>query len=301
MLWYPADKGGETVLVGDNPAFRGTAARQDAPPAEGRFPLILLSHGSGGNAANLGWIASRLAEDGFVVAAPNHPGSTSGDASQAATIRIWNRPADLSAVLTTLEADPTLQGWVDATKVGVLGFSLGGYTALAVAGARVEAAAYARYCDWNTVADDPMSDCAWFAQGGVDVRQVDATQFGRSNLDARIASVVVVDPGLVHAFAPASLAGIGVPVHIINLGHPDRLPPAVAAAPTAAAIPGATYEFVPDAVHFSFLGLCKPEGPALIEEEGEPPICNDGGGRSRADIHAQLARMIAAAFHRALR
>ncbi|WP_343714563.1 alpha/beta fold hydrolase [Inquilinus sp.] len=299
LLWYPAAPGGTSVLIGDDPPFRGTPARRDAPPAAGRFPLLLLSHGLGGGAADLGWISARLAAAGYIVAAPNHPGTTGGDVSPAAALQVWQRPADLSAVLDAIEAAPAWRDRIDTGRVGVLGFSLGGYTALAIAGARVDAAAYARYCDTSKT---PMWDCTWLQQGGVDVHRIDAARFGRSNRDPRIAFAIAVDPALAPAYTAESLKGLPVPVEIINLGRPDTIPPMVAAAGVAAAIPGAAYETVPDAVHYSFLGECVPDGAALLKREGlTEPLCDDGDGRPRAALHAQLGRMIETALQRLFR
>ena len=137
-LWYPAEAGGTAELVGDNGVFVGSSARRDAPLRTGRHPLVLLSHGGGGNARQYGWIANRLVAAGFVVAAPDHPGSTTGDASAREAVAVWNRPADVSAVLTALLADGALARAIDPARVGVLGFSAGGYTALALGGARVD-------------------------------------------------------------------------------------------------------------------------------------------------------------------
>ncbi|WP_216279321.1 hypothetical protein [Rhodobacter sp. 24-YEA-8] len=51
---------------------------------------------------------------------------------------------------------------------------------------------------------------------------------------------------------------------------------------------------VPDAMHFSFMQVCKPGAEAMIEEEtpGYGIVCRDGGARSRDEIHADLARGI---------
>ncbi|MCG7393363.1 dienelactone hydrolase family protein [Microvirga sp. ACRRW] len=297
-VWYPAGEGGQITLVGDNLLFRGVAAMRNASPTEGRLPLVLLSHGSGGNAPNLSWLASHLAGQGFVVAAPNHPGSTSGDAAQASTIRIWNRPADMSAVLTAIMTDATFGVRIDPDRIGVVGFSLGGHTALALAGARADAETYASYCEGNAAGPE----CAWFVRGGVNFRALDKERFNRSNLDERIKSVIAVDPAMAQAYRPESLAAIAVPTHIINLGRPGWIIPAVEGSKLARSIPGGGYDAVPDASHFSFLGECKPEGPELLKAEGdEDPLCEDGGARPRAAIHAQLADRIAAIFSRDLK
>jgi predicted dienelactone hydrolase len=55
-------------------------------------------------------------------------------------------------------------------------------------------------------------------------------------------------------------------------------------------------------VHFSFLAECQEAGAELLKSLRETDrICDDGGGRSRADIHAQLRAMIAHAFSQSLK
>ena len=297
-LWYPAEAGGTAELVGDNGVFVGSSARRDAPLRTGRHPLVLLSHGGGGNARQYGWIANRLVAAGFVVAAPDHPGSTTGDASAREAVAVWNRPADVSAVLTALLADGALARAIDPARVGVLGFSAGGHTALALGGARVDSAALARFCDDDT---GGMSDCAFLARGGVDLHAMDLTPAARDLSDARIGAVVAIDPGIVTTLTPASLAAVDVPVTLVNLGAPDAIPPAVFAREASERIPDARYATVADAVHFSFLPECKPAGAAILAEEGEPDaLCEDAGGRSRGELHERFGEMALEAFERDL-
>jgi predicted dienelactone hydrolase len=78
-LWYPTDSDAAPVLVVQNGLFYGTHVRPDAPPVGDALPVVVLSHGSGGNAERLGWLAGYLASQGMIVAAPDHPGTTSGD------------------------------------------------------------------------------------------------------------------------------------------------------------------------------------------------------------------------------
>jgi predicted dienelactone hydrolase len=295
-VWYPAATGGETVLVGDDRLFQGTPARREAPFAAGRFPLVLVSHGSGGSIETLGWLAAPLVEAGFVVAGPNHPGTTRGNSTPLATTRMWERAADLSAVLTALTEDPAWAAHLDGSRVGALGFSLGGHTVLSIVGARAEREAYARYCE-----DHPtMPDCVWFASDGVDLRAV-APRFEQSSRDPRIKAVVAIDPSVARAFVTESLREIAVPVEIINLGDVAAIPVSVAAAPIVAAIPTGRYATVADAVHLSFLAECQPGAKAFLAEVGEKDrLCDDGVSRTRADIHAEIAAKVVASFERVL-
>jgi len=295
-VWYPAAAGGEPALVGDDRLFKGTTARRDAPFAAGRFPLVLVSHGSGGSIETLGWLAAPLVKAGFVVAGPNHPGTTRGNSTPLATTWMWERTADLSAVLTALTGDPAWAPHLDGSRVGALGFSLGGHTVLSIAGARAEREAYARYCEEHPT----MPDCVWFASDGVDLRAV-APRFEQSSRDPRIKAVVAIDPSVARAFVAESLREIAVPVEIVNLGDAAAIPVSVAGAPIVAAIPAGRYETVADAVHLSFLAECQPGAKAFLAEVGEKDrLCDDGVSRTRADIHAEIAAKVVAAFERML-
>lgn len=297
-LWYPAGEGGTPIQMGANPLFTGTQAFAGAPVETGRHALVVLSHGSGGQAANLGWLAGALAAQGFIVAAPDHPGTTSGDSRPAETVKIWERPADLTAVVTGLQSHVAWGHAVDPIRVGAVGFSLGGFSVLALAGARGDAAAFANYC---AVDRGPVSDCAWYARGGVDLRRLDAKRFGESAKDDRIRSVVAIDPALAQALQPLSLNSIAIPVHFINLGEAGTTWIGVEASGLAPLVPGASLERIADADHFSFLGECRAEGAQILRREGETdPLCDDGGARSRREIHQDLAALIGDALRQDL-
>ncbi|EHS53866.1 hypothetical protein PDO_3956 [Rhizobium sp. PDO1-076] len=308
-VWYPAASGGDRTTVGDNRIFEGTEVLRDAIPARGDFPLILLSHGSGSRALGMAWIATALAEAGFVVAGPDHPGTTSGDSTPEATPKIWERTADLSAVLDSLTTDPIWRGVVDPAKVGVLGFSLGGTAAMEITGARASLDAYIAYC----ASYPAMMDCRWFKGGRgfvddeeikvppLDLSSVDRRRFEQSNRDPRFKAAVLVDPGLATAYTPASLAAIDIPLAFVNLGSTGYIPVAVLSDALATKIAGATYRQIDRADHFSFLPLCKPGSAAMLKQIGEPdPICEESPQRSRADIHAEVADHIGKAFARML-
>lgn len=289
-IWYPAQPGGRAVMVGGNGVFHGTEAGRGAPLRGGTYPVIVISHGAGGNAGQFGWIASRLAEAGYVVVLPNHPGSTSGNASALEAVRIWERPQDISAVLDAITAQPQEYPYMDLGRVGVLGFSAGGYTALAVAGARVDPARLAEFCDEG---GRGMSDCDFFARFGIDLHALDLGPAAQDLRDPRIRFAIVVDPGIVETLTPDSLAQIDIPMLVLNLGDEKRIPAPVYARALAEAVPGADYQIIMDATHFSFLAECKPRGPGILAAEGEhDPLCDDAGGRSRASIHGELTDVI---------
>ena len=309
-VWYPSDGKGEAVRVGENRIFEGTTALKDAAIQPGHLPLVLLSHGSGARGTTMAWIATELAKAGFIVAAPDHPGTTSGDSTPEDTPKIWERTDDLSTIITSLTTNAEWSPSIDANRIGVMGFSLGGSAALELTGARANLDAYVKYC----VDYAQSMDCTWFSGGRgykngeainvppLDLRSVDKVRFEQSNHDQRIRTAVLVDPGLEVAFTKESLHDINIPLSFINLGSVGTVPVSVLSDQLAKDVPNAAYAQVNGSDHFSFLPVCKPDAEAFLKSVGEiDPICTQTGLRNRADFHAELVKMIVDAFAKGLK
>src|SRR6185436_10580607 len=96
----------------------------DEPP---RFPLVLVSHGNGGSAAQMAWLGTVLARAGFIAAAIDHPGNTSaGKPTVQGFTEWWFRPPALSAALDRVMSDSTFGARIDRDRIGAAGFSRGG-------------------------------------------------------------------------------------------------------------------------------------------------------------------------------
>ncbi|WP_394688441.1 alpha/beta hydrolase family protein [Hoeflea sp.] len=304
-IWYPASHGPQATVLDESRVFEGTPASVDAEPEKGQHPLVVFSHGSGSSIQSMGWLAAHLAKAGFIVAGPNHPHTTSGDSTPADTPLIWQRVDDLSSIITALSASQDWGGIVDNERIGVLGFSLGGAAAMKISGARASLEGYADYCEtWPD-----MPDCRWFAGGiayadwemvevdPLDLRTIDKGLFERQNRDPRIKSAVLVDPSVAQAFNTESLRQIDIPMAFINLGSPESIIAGVDSHELAALTPHGSLSHIDQAIHFSFLPECRRGAEAFLKQVGEvDPICDDGGSRSRADIHAELKQMIATLF-----
>lgn len=144
-LWYPAGASdGELARYPyvDGIEVVSDVAVEGAPVADGRFPLIVFSHGFGGTPAQSPFLTEALASHGFVVAAPAHVGNTAFDVAAGTDVDMGqsagDRLPDVSLVIDDVlarDTDPEdlLAGHVDIDRIGVTGHSFGGFTTLAVA------------------------------------------------------------------------------------------------------------------------------------------------------------------------
>lgn len=300
-IWYPADAGGKPVTLGESVFFMGTDAMLEAPISRGRYPLILLSHGAGlgGTPQAMSWIATPLAKQGFIVAAPTHPGNAGANRSAAETMKLWLRPACITATLDAIEKDALFKNSLEADRVGALGLSAGGNTVLALVGARIDPVRLASYCDTDTL--NP-SLCGWVRQSGVDLHAMDMKLASRNNEDKRIQFAMAIDPAPVDVFQASTFSEVSIPVEIVNLGQSGTIPRTVLASGIAKAIAQGTYSTIEDASHYSMFGECKPGAAEIADsEQVGDPICSDGGGQPRLEIHKQLLNMVTEAFDRALK
>ncbi|MDP9812128.1 putative dienelactone hydrolase [Rhizobium tibeticum] len=308
-LWYPTGADTETTQLGETPAFVGLPVIRDADPAPGPHPLVILSHGYGGSWRNLAWLASELVDRGYVVAAPDHPGTTTFDMAPADTVTLWKRPTDISRAIDAVLGDITLTGPIAANRIAAIGHSLGGWTVVELAGGRFDAEGVMTDC----FAQFGAIYCKIFAALGVGRDPAATAALGADLSDSRLGAIVTLDLGPGRGFTPQSLAAVQIPVLVLSAGE-DIDPQTAQRAGIAATnkdsyylaghLPFATTQFtlVAGALHFSFMQLCKPGAAALIEEEapGESIVCRDGAGADRQSIHRQVSDMTLAFLARAL-
>jgi predicted dienelactone hydrolase len=107
----------------------------DGTPQGDRMPLAVVSHGTGGTPWSYRDLARSLARSGWTVALIEHTGNSRNDDRLAHTIaNLENRPRHVARVLDAVFADELVGPKISREHVGMIGHSIGGYTALAVAG-----------------------------------------------------------------------------------------------------------------------------------------------------------------------
>lgn len=284
-IWYPTQDVSDTNLIGDNPAFIGTQVIKDGKVQSGTFPVILLSHGYRGNWRNQNWLATKLASRGYIVAAADHPGTTSFDQSPKQAAKWWERPRDVSRILDYVLSETPWKQSANADNVTAIGHSLGGWTVMQLAGAKVDRATFENNC---LNYPNPRT-CGLAEELGLDKIQ-DKESNKKDLSDPRIQRVVSLDLGLARSFSIGSLKDIKVPTLILAAGVDiGDLPQALESGYIAEHIPlnVRRYKAYENATHFSFIQSCKPGAIALLNEEvpGDGIICEDGVGISRDQLH----------------
>ncbi|HEV7660145.1 MAG TPA: dienelactone hydrolase [Allosphingosinicella sp.] len=255
-------------------------------PANGTaLPLIIISHGTGAGSISHIDTAQALAEAGFVVVAPMHPGDNFQDGSMVGRPGWFaDRSRHVSQVIDFMFATWDGRARLVRDRVGIFGFSAGATTALISIGGVPDLRGVPAHC-----ARAPEFVCSLMAPPGTRMG------FGLPPLvhDYRIAAAVLAAPGLGFAFAPGGLANVRIPVQLWT-GDADRTVPSETNANVVRQLLRGPVDFhrVPGAVHLSFLAPCGPESP--------PQICRDGEGFDRAAFHRELNRSMIEFFRRHL-
>jgi dienelactone hydrolase len=111
----------------------------DAPAADGRFPLILFSHGSPGDPVGYASLLERWAAEGYVVVAPTYPVSSSSGPTKVTARDQREQVRDARFVLDrvlALDRRPVARGGLDGLlrrkRIAAAGHSMGGLTTLAL-------------------------------------------------------------------------------------------------------------------------------------------------------------------------
>ena len=163
-------------------------------------PLIVISHGNGGSHLGYRTLADYLACHGFVVAMPEHPRNNRNNNELAGTAEnLENRPRHLRLAVDWMFASEQFGSRLRADTVAVIGHSLGGYTALALAGGRPTAFGH------ETPDNQP--------------RPISVEP------DPRVKALVLLAPATAWFMNPGALRGVNVPILLWTAEHDSWTPP----------------------------------------------------------------------------
>lgn len=237
------------------------------PDGDGPFPAVVINHGHGGGRqenGGLGRIASALAEQGILSIRMDFPGS--GDSKEPFTEGyLSNMISDSNASLAyLLETYP-----VDAERLGIFGYSMGGRIALTI-GATPDnpykaMALLAPSADWGqTMMIGFLGGQAEYdrlcAEAGADKGYAEfTTQWGqKQNLSKTWFDEMI-------ASKPLETIGAYKGAMIVLEGDNDVVVPATVAEAVIAAYPAATLVMVPEADHGYGFYSDQPDVTALVD------------------------------------
>ncbi len=254
--------------------------------------LILLSHGIGGTELGHSVLAQALARNGYLVAALRHPGDNWQDRSliEKSSERYFDeRPQQASRVIDAILADPA---WKDriatdgqGPRVGALGHSAGGYTVLALAGARPDLSRVRKHC-LAEASEDPIF-CGLGRSGDATPPLPAATP---SLKDDRVRAIVAMAPAGV-VLTAESLATVRSAT-LVYLAALDRfLVPRFHAEWVASNLPAPNLRRVPNAWHFAFM-----DTPSMPLPSPDGDVAANPPGFDRDAFLKQLAVEITAFF-----
>lgn len=234
----------------------------------GKYPLVIFSHGTQGDRFHSSWIAEFLAKHNFITIAIDHLGDTNYDRNPSFNYTyVWQRTLDMSFMLDYLLQDPKWQTIIDSNRIVASGFSMGGATALWLAG----------------IKGDPQKFCTFFENDLHTTLKISFENFGKDYRDNRIKAAIAFAPSFGECcFTKQSLKKVEIPVLII-IGAKDNIAPG--ARFYAKYIPNAKLKVIEGAEHFSFLNSCSDYGREVLSKE----IC---AGPDRNKIHQEAEQAV---------
>jgi predicted dienelactone hydrolase len=241
-----------------------------------KHPLVVFSHGAGGNGSGYAWFGEYLASHGYLVAMVYHYRANTFDSSALyVRNRLWQRPRDVSLDISHLLEDKVWGPHIDPNQIGVAGHSQGGFTALWLGGARVNPElflAYQRVWKNNQVVPAYLRE----------QMQLDAKPVANVR-DHRVKAAFAMAPGDIQGFGmdESGLQQMTIPAYLIVGAADTATPPKENAEFAAKYIPHAKLDVLSGPVgHEIFDNECDQVG-----RDNYPDACIDAPGVDRAKLH----------------
>jgi predicted dienelactone hydrolase len=247
----------------------------------------MISHGTGGGRVTLEWLADALVAKGFIVAAVDHFGNTYDNKIAIDFVTPWERALDISFAITQLLNDKDFGPVIDPNRIGAAGFSIGGFTVIALAGGKIDLDAFEKFSHTpegikeTTVPEFPN------LMSVVNVDEIKALYKKSPDLlDKRIKAFFAICPAMGQGFVSEDqVSRINKPLYIVS-AQSDSI------APVKTNAAHSKFYVVPGkAGHYVFLN----EGVGEFKKNGGM-IMNDDPSVDRHAVHKQVGDLAAGFF-----
>jgi len=285
-IWYPSQATAPPITIGlttMSVAVNGTTQGK-------ALPLVVISHGTGSSFLGHFDTAIALADAGFVVVAVTHAGDNYADQSRSSDI--MDRPRQISRVIDHMLSTWDGHAMIDPARIGMFGFSAGGFTTLVSIGG---------IPDFSKIGPECLQypgdfACHLIAKSGSN-RAVPLTSTTAHVADPRIKAAVVAAPALGFTFSPDGLKNVKVPVQLWRADNDVLLPhPRYAQAVQLALPQAADYHVVANAGHYDFLAPCSTALASIA-----PAICTSAVGFDRTAFHASFNAAVVSFLNKTLK
>lgn len=189
-------------------------------------PVVVFSHGLSLNRAYFNVLAKHLASHGFVSVVPEHIGSNAAISKaflegfyygKTEQFPFINRPLDITFTLDELERlsrqDPRLTNRMNLERVGIIGHSFGGYTALALASGKINHPRLSKTC----AREKPTLNLSLILQ--CRALELPAASKNINLQDSRIVAAIAINPVSSAVLGLESLRQIKIPVMMVQGSH----------------------------------------------------------------------------------
>jgi predicted dienelactone hydrolase len=181
---------------------------------------------------------------------------------------------------------------IDPARIGMYGYSAGGFTALVNIGGVPDLAKVGPMC--SQYPDDFA--CQLLAKSGSHPAAQPTSMTARA-ADPRIKAAVVAAPAIGFAFAPDGLKNVKVPVQLWRAENDLLVPHPRYAEAVRLALPLAPdYRVVANAGHYDFLVPCSSALAAIA-----PSICSSAAGFDRPQFHASFNAAVVTFLNKTLK
>ncbi len=214
-FWYPTDETEYSLESTDDSVWIHPKEARNVAISSKRasYPLILMSHGHRGDRRERTWLADGLVRQGYIVASVEHHGNAWYQYNPLSGFCFWDRAKDVSFTITSLLNDTDLQKHIDAERIGFVGYSMGGMTGLALAGAEAKYAKEIARAQQNLAGE--VSQEAF--------NKLDFSEAEKSYREPRIRSILLICPAT-FAYLPETLKKIKTPIGLIVSLDDEVLP-----------------------------------------------------------------------------